>query len=69
MMYLGNEEVVLIQVPRGTHTQALKHDLNLQEMALQAIVERVRAASLADHMLQRSQLKLGQNNLTCYNAD
>lgn len=50
--HIGGDEVVLIIVPRGFHTTAAAHKIDLQETALQAVIERVRAASLATHMLK-----------------
>lgn len=52
--HIGGDEVVLVIVPRGTHTAAAVHGIDLQELAIKAIVERVRAASLATHMLKTS---------------
>jgi hypothetical protein len=67
--YLGNEECVIIQLPRGSHAIAASNQIDLQETALKALIERLRAASLADHMSRSIQMKFGQNNLTCYKAD
>jgi len=61
--YLGNEEVVLVQVPRGTHRTALEHNLDLQTLALTAVMDRIRAASLADHMSRSIQMKFYQKTL------
>jgi hypothetical protein len=61
--YLGNEEVVLVQVPRGTHRIALEHDLDLQGLALAAVLDRIRAASLASHMSRSIQMKFYQKTL------
>lgn len=61
--YLGNEEVVLIQVPRGTHNQAIRLGLDLQALALDAVISRVRAASLASNMMTRTQMRFGQKTL------
>lgn len=52
--HVGGEEVVLVIVPRGFHATAAVHGLDLQETALNAVVERVRAASLATQMLKTS---------------
>lgn len=53
-MHIGGDEVVLVIVPRGTHNTAAVHGIDLQELAIKAIVERVRAATLASQMLQVS---------------
>jgi hypothetical protein len=49
--YIGTEEVVLVPVPRGTHQVACRLHIDLQKVGEIAIIERVRAASLADHLL------------------
>lgn len=61
--YLGNEEVVFVQVPRGTHNQATRLGLDLQALALDAVISRVRAASLASQMMDRTQTRFGQSRL------
>jgi hypothetical protein len=63
MMYLGNEEVVLVQVPRGSHAIAASNHIDLQETALKALTERLRAASIADHMSRSIQMKFNQKTL------
>lgn len=63
IVYLGNEEVVMIQVPRGFHSLAAVHGVDLQDIALKAVVERLRAVSLADHMSRSIQMKFGQARL------
>jgi hypothetical protein len=54
MMYLGNQECVLIHIPQGFHNIAEMHHIDLQAVALAAVIDRVRAASLATHMLKSS---------------
>jgi hypothetical protein len=54
MMFLGNEEVLLIQLPRGTHAVAERLKIDLGKLALAAVIDRVRAGSLADHMMEVS---------------
>jgi hypothetical protein len=54
MMFLGNEEVLLIQLPRGTHAVAERLKIDLGKLALTAVIDRVRAGSLADHMMEVS---------------
>jgi hypothetical protein len=60
---IGGDEVVLVIVPRGTHHQALKHNIDLQLLALTAIVDRVRSAAIANQMLDRTQMRFGQRRL------
>jgi hypothetical protein len=67
IMYLGNEEVVLIQIPRGFHALAAQNHIDLKEVALMACTERVRAAQISDHMSKSIQMKFGQKLLL--NAD
>jgi hypothetical protein len=63
MMYLGNEEVVLVQLPKGSHAIAASNHIDLQETALKALTDRLRAASLADHMMRSVQMKFYQKTL------
>ena len=64
IMYLGNEEVVMVSLPRGSHLIAATNHIDLQETALKACIERIRAASIADHMSKSIQTKFGQKSLT-----
>jgi hypothetical protein len=52
--YLGNEEVLLIQLPRGTHAIAERLKIDLRKLALTAVIDRVRAGSLADNMMKET---------------
>jgi hypothetical protein len=61
--YLGNEEVVLVGLPRGSHSIAALNHIDLQEIALKACIDRIRAASLADHMSRSIQMKFYQKTL------
>jgi hypothetical protein len=63
IMYLGNEEVAVIQLPRGFHALAAKNEININAVALDAIIDRVRSACLADHMSKSVQTKFGQKSL------
>jgi hypothetical protein len=66
--YLGNEEVVIVQLPRGSHAIAAVNHIDLQETALKALIERLRAASIADHMSRSIQMKFGHRHLN-FNAE
>jgi len=69
ILYLGTEEVCMVNLPKGFHHMAAVHGIDLQKVALDAVIDRVRAASLADHMSKSIQMKFGQSNLTCFKAD
>jgi hypothetical protein len=64
---IGGDEIVMIVVPRGSHRMAAVNNLDLQQIALDAVVSRVRASSIASHMARSIQMKFHQTSLL--NAD
>jgi hypothetical protein len=63
IMMLGNEEVVIIQIPRGSHAVAHRLGINLIDIAGTAVTNRLRAASIADHMSRSIQKKFNQSEI------
>jgi hypothetical protein len=63
IMMLGNEEVVVIQIPRGSHAVARRLGIDLIDIAGTAVTNRLRAASIADHMSRSIQKKFNQSEI------
>jgi len=48
---IGSDEALIIPMPMGFYRLAEKHSIDLQKIATNAIVERIRASVIADKIL------------------